>query len=79
MSLGLRHLLLCRKRPFCVSLFLFLPGQLQTHAYCENPDVVLCGNKSDMEEQRVVKEEAAKELADKYGQVTSCHLLLRRM
>lgn len=37
------------------------------HAYCENPDVVLCGNKSDLEEQRMVKEEEAKELAEKYG------------
>ncbi|CAI5793064.1 ras-related protein Rab-27A isoform X1 [Podarcis lilfordi] len=42
-------------------------SQLQTHAYCENPDVVLCGNKSDLEEQRVVKEEDAKELAEKHG------------
>uniref|UniRef100_A0A8V5HG58 Probable ribosome biogenesis protein RLP24 n=1 Tax=Melopsittacus undulatus TaxID=13146 RepID=A0A8V5HG58_MELUD len=42
-------------------------GQLQMHAYCENPDIVLCGNKSDLEDQRVVKEEEAKELAGKYG------------
>uniref|UniRef100_H9GC21 small monomeric GTPase n=1 Tax=Anolis carolinensis TaxID=28377 RepID=H9GC21_ANOCA len=41
--------------------------QLQTHAYCENPDVVLCGNKSDQEEQRAVKDEDAKALAEKYG------------
>uniref|UniRef100_A0A452I1W2 small monomeric GTPase n=1 Tax=Gopherus agassizii TaxID=38772 RepID=A0A452I1W2_9SAUR len=42
-------------------------SQLQMHAYCENPDIVLCGNKSDMEDQRMVKEEEAKELAEKYG------------
>ncbi|CAH2273885.1 ras-related Rab-27A [Pelobates cultripes] len=42
-------------------------SQLQIHAYCENPDIVLCGNKSDLEDQRVVKEEEAKEFAEKYG------------
>ncbi|XP_048471946.1 ras-related protein Rab-27A isoform X1 [Rhincodon typus] len=42
-------------------------SQLQMHAYCENPDIVLCGNKCDLEDQRAVKEEAAKELAEKYG------------
>uniref|UniRef100_A0A8C5M6B9 small monomeric GTPase n=1 Tax=Leptobrachium leishanense TaxID=445787 RepID=A0A8C5M6B9_9ANUR len=42
-------------------------SQLQIHAYCENPDIVLCGNKSDLEDQRVVKEEEAKQLAEKYG------------
>lgn len=44
-----------------------LVGQLQMHAYCENPDIVLCGNKSDLEDQRAVKEEEARELAEKYG------------
>ena len=42
-------------------------GQLQTHAYCENPDIVLCGNKADLEDQRVVTEDRAKELAEKHG------------
>ncbi|XP_038606217.1 ras-related protein Rab-27A isoform X1 [Tachyglossus aculeatus] len=42
-------------------------SQLQMHAYCENPDIVLCGNKSDLEEQRVVREEEARDLAEKYG------------
>ncbi|KAG9341157.1 hypothetical protein JZ751_019596 [Albula glossodonta] len=42
-------------------------SQLQMHAYCENPDIVLCGNKWDLEDQRVVKEEEAHELAAKYG------------
>lgn len=42
-------------------------SQLQMHAYCENPDIVLCGNKCDLEDQRAVKETDARELADKYG------------
>ncbi|KAK1160719.1 ras-related protein Rab-27A [Acipenser oxyrinchus oxyrinchus] len=42
-------------------------SQLQMHAYCENPDIVLCGNKCDLDDQRAVKEEEARELADKYG------------
>ena len=41
--------------------------QLQTHAYCDNPDIVLCGNKVDLEDQRAVTEERAKEVAEKYG------------
>ncbi|KAK3795303.1 hypothetical protein RRG08_004458 [Elysia crispata] len=41
--------------------------QLQTHAYCENPDVVLCGNKTDLEDDRRVSEERAREMADKFG------------
>lgn len=49
----------------------FPAGQLQTHAYCQSPDVVLCGNKSDLEGQRVVKEDEAKSLAGKYGQVAA--------
>uniref|UniRef100_UPI00398E972A ras-related protein Rab-27B n=1 Tax=Pristiophorus japonicus TaxID=55135 RepID=UPI00398E972A len=42
-------------------------SQLQANAYCENPDVVLVGNKADLSEQREVQETQAKELADKYG------------
>ncbi|XP_064645042.1 ras-related protein Rab-27A-like isoform X2 [Lineus longissimus] len=42
-------------------------SQLQLHAYCDNPDIVLCGNKADLEDQRQVSEERAKELAEKYG------------
>ncbi|XP_018106446.1 RAB27A, member RAS oncogene family L homeolog isoform X1 [Xenopus laevis] len=42
-------------------------SQLQIHAYCENPDIVLCGNKCDLDDQRAVKEEEAKEFAEKYG------------
>ncbi|XP_034045618.1 ras-related protein Rab-27A [Thalassophryne amazonica] len=42
-------------------------SQLQIHAYCESPDIVLCGNKCDLSDQRAVTEEAARELAEKYG------------
>ena len=41
--------------------------QLQTHAYCENPDIVLCGNKADLDDLRSVPEERVKELAEKNG------------
>ena len=41
--------------------------QLQTHAYCENPDIILCGNKADPEDQRKVSEERAKEMAKNTG------------
>lgn len=41
--------------------------QLRTHAYCDQPDVILCGNKADMHEDRVVSEERAKLEASKYG------------
>ncbi|KAK6185658.1 hypothetical protein SNE40_007841 [Patella caerulea] len=42
-------------------------SQLQTHAYCENPDVVLCGNKMDLEDQRKVREDRGREMAEKFG------------
>lgn len=41
--------------------------QLKTHAYCDQPDVVLCGNKADRHEDRVVSEERAKQEAQKHG------------
>ncbi|XP_046740897.1 ras-related protein Rab-27A [Diprion similis] len=41
--------------------------QLRTHAYCEDPDIILCGNKSDLEDRRVISEYKARELAEKYG------------
>lgn len=42
-------------------------SQLQTHAYCEEPDIVLVGNKSDLEDRRVVDYNRAKEFADKHN------------
>ncbi|NWV09057.1 RB27B protein, partial [Ptilonorhynchus violaceus] len=42
-------------------------SQLQANAYCENPDVVLIGNKSDLSDQREVNPRQARELAEKYG------------
>ena len=41
--------------------------QIETHAYTDKPDVILCGNKSDLEESRVITEKRAKELASEYG------------
>ncbi|KAG4068756.1 hypothetical protein HA402_002447 [Bradysia odoriphaga] len=43
--------------------------QLKVHAYCENPDIVLCGNKSDLEHLRVISESRARQLAEKYNLV----------
>ncbi|ELU18260.1 hypothetical protein CAPTEDRAFT_218978 [Capitella teleta] len=42
-------------------------AQLQTHAYCDNPDIVLCGNKADIEDQRVITDARAKDMAEKYS------------
>ena len=42
-------------------------SQLQTHAYCENPDIVLCGNKCDLEDRRMVSDAKAKDMAEKHG------------
>lgn len=39
----------------------------QTHAYCEDPDIVLIGNKSDLEHQRAISEVRARSLAAKYN------------
>ncbi|KAI9552200.1 hypothetical protein GHT06_022537 [Daphnia sinensis] len=41
--------------------------QLKTHAYTDNPDIVLCGNKADLDDQREVSEEEVKETAARYG------------
>lgn len=40
--------------------------QLKVHAYCDNPDIVLCGNKLDLDYLRVVNTARAKTLAEKY-------------
>lgn len=42
-------------------------SQLQTHAYCEDPDIILVGNKLDLEDRRVVDYNRAKDFADKHG------------
>ncbi|XP_073240902.1 ras-related protein Rab-27A-like isoform X2 [Porites lutea] len=42
-------------------------NQLQTHAYCENPDIVLIGNKADLEDQKQVDENEARRLAETLG------------
>lgn len=44
---------------------------LKTHAYTDNPDIVLCGNKADLDDQREVSEEEARETAARYGLVTT--------
>jgi len=41
--------------------------QLQTHAYCENPDVVLCANKVDLDHALNTTE--VKNFADRHGLV----------
>ncbi|XP_073832497.1 RAS oncogene family member Rab27 [Musca autumnalis] len=40
--------------------------QLRQHAYSEDPDVVLCGNKCDLHSIRVISHEQATALADRY-------------
>lgn len=40
--------------------------QLKVHSYCDNPDIILCGNKLDMDYLRVVNSARAKNLAEKY-------------
>ncbi|XP_073971649.1 ras-related protein Rab-27A-like isoform X2 [Rhodnius prolixus] len=41
--------------------------QLRLYAYCDNPDIILCGNKSDLPLERVVSEEDADGTAARYG------------
>ncbi|XP_060524686.1 ras-related protein Rab-27A isoform X1 [Cylas formicarius] len=41
--------------------------QLRLHAYCDAPDVILCGNKADLEDRRVITEWRAREFAEKNG------------
>lgn len=42
-------------------------NQLKLHSYCESPDVVLCGNKADLETKRAISWDKAKHEASKYG------------
>lgn len=37
------------------------------HAYCDSPDIVLVGNKSDLERSRVITESRARSVAEKYN------------
>lgn len=41
--------------------------QLNTHSYYSNPEIVLCGNKVDLYERRVISTDRARNEADKYG------------
>lgn len=41
--------------------------QLKLHAYCEDPDIILCGNKCDLAQQRVVSEYQARQLAERHN------------
>jgi Ras-related protein Rab-27A len=40
-------------------------SQLQTHAYCEDPDIILVGNKNDLADKRVITTQRAKDFADR--------------
>ena len=51
-------------------------AQLQTHAYCENPDIVLCGNKCDLEAQLAVDEAKARDFAEKNGLVLRFNFII---
>lgn len=37
------------------------------HAYCDCPDIVLVGNKVDLQGYRVISESRARNIADKYN------------
>lgn len=39
--------------------------QLKCHAYTQNPDIILCGNKCDLEQNRVVSEYRARQFAER--------------
>lgn len=41
--------------------------QLKLHAYSDDPDIILCGNKCDLNQQRVVSEYQAKQLAERHN------------
>uniref|UniRef100_H2YKM9 small monomeric GTPase n=1 Tax=Ciona savignyi TaxID=51511 RepID=H2YKM9_CIOSA len=41
--------------------------QLKQHSYCETPDIILCGNKCDLEDLRAVSVERAEQCAEAYG------------
>ena len=41
--------------------------QLRTHTYNSHPEIVLCGNKVDLYDKRVISEERARLEAEKFG------------
>lgn len=47
--------------------FHYSVAHTQLHAYCDAPDIVLVGNKADLERYRVVSETSARAVADKYN------------
>jgi len=46
---------------------------LSAHAYCEKPDVVLVGNKADLDSHRAVSVEQAEKMAKELGLVIFKH------
>lgn len=46
------------------------------HAYCDQPDIVLCGNKADLEEKRVISLSRAQEAAQYFGYVIPLFLFI---
>lgn len=49
---------------FNLSFFIYI---IQAHAYCDDPDIILIGNKNDLEHLRVVSEVRARSIAEKYN------------
>ncbi|KPM06618.1 Ras-related protein Rab-27A-like protein, partial [Sarcoptes scabiei] len=41
--------------------------QLRTHSFYQNPEIVLCGNKADLYDRKVITSERARKEAEKYG------------
>ena len=41
--------------------------ELEQHAYCDRPDIVLCGNKSDLPDKIVITEARARQFASEHG------------
>lgn len=39
---------------------------MQSHSYCDEPDVILIGNKCDETDLREISEEQARDMASKY-------------
>lgn len=43
------------------------PCVIQIHAYCERPDIVLVGNKADLQRIRMISESRARGFAEQYN------------